>query len=371
MQSHNRDKLYGQTRTYGEVYFEMMQLMPQNFSYNFDLFHTRNHRAADCVCNSIRLSVLCQSKQTTMRITLVSFLSFILCYYSIYISIRISVASAKCIVDQQSLLLQLKNNLTFKPQSYSKLKLWNQSTACCSWSGVTCDKEGHVIGLDLSEESITGGFDNSSSLFSLRHLQKLNLAANNFNSSIPSGFGKLENLSYLNLSDARFVGQIPIEISQLTRLVTLDISIHYYSPGRELKLENPNLQSLLQNLTSIRQLYLDGANITAQGHEWSDALLLLPDLQELSMSNCNLSGPLDSSLSRLANLSIIILDGNNFSSPVPETFANFKNLTTLGLQSCTLTGKFPQKIFHIRKLSVINLSYNANFRGFFFFQTSL
>jgi hypothetical protein len=27
MQSHNRDKLYGQTRTYGEVYFEMMQLM--------------------------------------------------------------------------------------------------------------------------------------------------------------------------------------------------------------------------------------------------------------------------------------------------------------------------------------------------------
>jgi uncharacterized protein YjbI with pentapeptide repeats len=113
-------------------------------------------------------------------------------------------------------------------------------------------------------------------------------------------------------------------------------------------------------------LYLDGANITTQGHECRNALLLLPDLQQLSMSNCNLSGPLDSSLSRLANLSIIILDGNNFSSPVPETFANFKNLTTLGLQSCTLTGKFPQKIFHIRKLSVINLSYNANFRVFFF-----
>ncbi|PNY04034.1 receptor-like protein kinase [Trifolium pratense] len=300
-----------------------------------------------------------------MRITLVSFLSFILCYYCIYISIQISVASAKCLVDQQSLLLQLKNNLTFKPQSSTKLKQWNQSTACCSWSGVTCDKEGHVIGLDLSKESITGGFDNSSSLFSLRHLQKLNLAANNFNSSIPSVFSKLENLTYLNLSDARFVGQIPIEISQLKRLVTLDISIHYYSPGREPKLENPNLQSLVQNLISIRQLYLDGVNITAQGHEWSNALLFLPDLQELSMSNCYLSGPLDSSLSRLANLSIIILDGNNFSSPVPETFANFKNLTTLGLQSCTLTGKFPQKIFHIRKLSVINLSYNANLHGFF------
>ncbi|KAG4940775.1 hypothetical protein JHK87_044646 [Glycine soja] len=65
--------------------------------------------------------------------------------------------------DQQSLLLQLKNNLTFKPEKYSnKLKMRNQSIYCCNWSGVTCDHEGHVIGLDLSGEFITGGFDDSS-----------------------------------------------------------------------------------------------------------------------------------------------------------------------------------------------------------------
>ncbi|KAG5099400.1 hypothetical protein JHK82_044452 [Glycine max] len=65
--------------------------------------------------------------------------------------------------DQQSLLLQLKNNLTFKPEKYSnKLKMRNQSIYCCNWSGVTCDHEGHAIGLDLSGEFITGGFDDSS-----------------------------------------------------------------------------------------------------------------------------------------------------------------------------------------------------------------
>jgi hypothetical protein len=91
------------------------------------------------------------------------------------------------------------------------------------------------------------------------------------------------------------VGQIPIEISQLTRLVTLDItSPSSYLLGQGLKLEKPNLHKFVQNLTSLRQLYIDG--IQAHGKEWSKALLPLHDLQILSMSFCDLSGSLDSSL---------------------------------------------------------------------------
>ena len=301
-----------------------------------------------------------------MRITLLSLFFFLPCYYFIYITFQIPVASAKCLDDQQSLLLQLKNNLTFKLENSNKLKLWNSSIDCCDWIGVDCDNNGFVIGLDLSGELISGGFDNRSSLFSLQSLQKLNLASNYFNSVIPSGFNKLVMLSYLNLSYANFVGQIPVEISQLTRLVTLDLSSpSSYFLGQGLKLENPNLQSLVRNLTSIRQLYLDGVIINAQGREWSNVLLPLRGLEELTMSNCNLTGPLDSSLSRLENLSIIILDGNNFSSPVPETFFNFRNLTTISLESCGLTGTFPQKIFQIGTLSFIDLSFNYNLHGSF------
>ncbi|XP_058734536.1 receptor-like protein 43 [Vicia villosa] len=141
-------------------------------------------------------------------------LSFLLSYFFIYHTF----ASAKCLQDQQSLLLQLKNNFTFDPQFSTKLKLWNENTACCNWSGVTCNNEGHVIGLDLSQESIYGGFDDSSTLFSLQYLQKLNLAYNYFNSSIPSGFRKLATLNYLNLSNSHVVRNIPMEISKLTRL---------------------------------------------------------------------------------------------------------------------------------------------------------
>ncbi|KAL1367795.1 hypothetical protein AAHE18_02G076200 [Arachis hypogaea] len=281
--------------------------------------------------------------------------------------ISICVVAGLCVKDEQQLLLQLKNNLTFNFNSgrSSKLNVWNQSIGCCNWSGVTCNDEGYVIGLDLSGESITGGFNDSSSLFGLQHLQKLNLAANNFNSMIPSAFGLLDKLTYLNLSHAGFVGQIPIEISQLTRLVTLDISSVAYFEGQYLKLENPNLRMLIRNLSSIRQLYLDGVIMTSQAEEWCNALLFLPNLQELSMSHCNLSGPLNSSLTSLENLSVIRLDRNNFSSPVPETFATLKNLTILSLSVCRLTGVFPQKIFQVRTLSFIDISYNSNLQGSF------
>ncbi|XP_058768690.1 receptor-like protein 32 [Vicia villosa] len=301
-----------------------------------------------------------------MRITILPLFSFFVFYNYIFLSFQISVAYTKCLEDQHSLLLQLKNNLIYNHENSTKLKLWNQNIGCCNWSGVSCDREGHVIGLDLSEESISGGIDNSSSLFSFQRLQKLNLAYNNFSSLIPSGLGKLEKLTYLNLSNAGFAGQIPLEISQLTRLVTLDISFpNSYFTRQRLKFEKPNLQKFVQNLTGLRKLYLDGVLIHARGKEWSNALSPLHDLQELSMSYCDLSGPLDSSLTKLENLSVIILDGNNFSSPVPETFVNFKNLTILCLASCDLSGTFPQKIFQIGKLSVIDLLFNDNLHGSF------
>lgn len=91
------------------------------------------------------------------------------------------------------------------------------------------------------------------------------------------------------------MGQISIEISQMTRLVTLDISW--------LELENQNLQKLVQNLADIKQLYLDGENFIVSEHEWWSGLLSLHDLQELSMPLCHVSGPLDPSLARLENLS--------------------------------------------------------------------
>lgn len=219
--------------------------------------------------------------------------------------------------------------------------------------------QGHVIALDLSQESISGGIENLSSLFKL---QSLNLAYNGFHSGIPPEFQKLKNLRYLNLSNAGFEGKIPIEISYLTKLVTLDLSSTVTSQ-HALKLEMPNIAMLVQNFTEIKVLHLDGIAISAKGKVWSHALSSLTNLQVLSMPSCNLSGPLDSSLAKLQSLSILQLDQNNLASPVPESLGSLSNLTILQLSGCGLNGVFPKIIFQIPSLQVIDVSDNPSLNG--------
>ncbi|KAL2330686.1 hypothetical protein Fmac_018267 [Flemingia macrophylla] len=278
----------------------------------------------------------------------------------IYLNINIYVVTCQCLDNQQSLLLHLKDNLTFNPATSKKLVQWKQSSDCCQWSGVTCSM-GRVIGLDLSEEFLSGGLNNSS-LFNLQYLQNLNLAHNDFNSSVPFKFDMLKNLKILNLSNAGFYGQIPAQISHLTNLTTLDLSTSLTSRNI-LKLQKPNIGVFLQNLKNITELYLDGVRVSAKGKEWCDAVSAFQKLKVLSMSACNISGPIDSSLATLQGLSVIRLNLNNISSQVPEFFANFSNLNILELSSCGLSGRFPKGIFQLQTVSVLDISNNLDLHG--------
>ncbi|XP_058214306.1 receptor-like protein 33 [Rhododendron vialii] len=285
--------------------------------------------------------------------------------FTIFCSITIPV-HGKCLKDQKSLLLQLKNNLQFDLDFSVKLVTWAQSNDCCQWNGVTCDHFGRVIGLDLNTESISGGLNDSSSLFGLKFLEKINMANNSFNfAEIPSSFGVLTNLKYLNLSNTQFVGQIPMEFSRLTRLVKLDLSNHYAFNSNGIRIDNPNLFTLFRNLGGLTELYLDGVNISTNGYEWGQAISSsLPNLRVLSLSDCLLSGPIDSSLQNLQYLSEINLAQNNLLSPVPGFFANFPNLTVLILSFSELYGTFPDFIFQqVQTLETLDLSGNKLLNG--------
>ncbi|KAM1457619.1 hypothetical protein ACFX13_035634 [Malus domestica] len=298
-----------------------------------------------------------------MKTPLLSWLFLLrICYVSL--TFHTFVVSTQCPGDQQSLLLHLKNTLTFDPATSQKLVNWNNGSDYCSWEGVSC-KKGCVSNLDLSSEAITGGLDNSSSLFRLKSIDNLNLAYNNFKyTQIPSEFKQLTGLSNLNLSNAGFAGQVPIEISHLTRLVTLDLSTFYFPGTPSLNLERPNLNVFIRNFPELVELYLDGVNISALGNEWCQAISSsLPKLRVLSLSTCNLSGPIDSSLLKLQSLSVIHIDNNNLSTQVPEFFSNFPNLTSLGIMNSGLYGAFPKKIFQVPTLQAVDLSGNPQLQG--------
>ncbi|KAH7866180.1 hypothetical protein Vadar_016770 [Vaccinium darrowii] len=289
----------------------------------------------------------------------------ILCWLFL-IPIFIISVSGQCLHEQKSLLLQLKNNLTFNSSISTKLTNWNQTLDCCKWKGVACDHNGYIAGLDLNSEKISNGIGYSSTLFSLRYLETLNLANNSLNSApIPSNIGNLKNLEHLNLSNSGFSGQIPVGLSLLTRLVVLDLSTPYFLGTPTLRVGNPNLSTLFGNLSGVKELYLDGVNVSANGYEWGQAISTsMPNLRVLSLSNCYLSGPIDSSLQKLHNLSEINLSSNNLTSQVPGFFANFRNLTVLRLSSSNLNGTFPENIFHqIPTLKTVNLASNELLNG--------
>ncbi|KAL7136194.1 hypothetical protein ABFS83_10G013100 [Erythranthe nasuta] len=287
---------------------------------------------------------------------------FFLVLLSIYsINNLSSLVFGQCLEDQKYLLLGLKSNLIFNSSTSNKLVEWNRSTDCCSWNGVECDAAGHVISLQLDHESISGGIEDSEYLFRLTYLERLNLAFNHFNGTeIPKGIHNLTELTHLNLSTAGFSGQVPFEILGLRKLTSLDLSW-----GHEpIKLENPDLKMLVQNLTGLKELYLESVDISATGSEWCQVISSsLPDLRILSLRHCYLSGPIDSSLAKLRSLSVLRLNGNNLSSSVPTFFANFSKLTTLTLFNCYLHGSFPQKVFQIPSLQNIDLAGNEFLSG--------
>ncbi|XVE81268.1 hypothetical protein DITRI_Ditri15bG0050000 [Diplodiscus trichospermus] len=241
---------------------------------------------------SIPPIISCESKQNmkTLHILISLFLPSLF-LLSCSLSPVLSLSSPhthlqnQCLDDQKFALLQLHNDLYYAPNFTfsSKAKLWDLNIDCCTWKGITCVALGHVIGVDLSYKNLSGSFN---SIFNLHHLQRLNLAGNNFNTTLfQYEFDKLSNLTHLNLSNSCFYGQIPVEISYLTRLVSIDLSnqdscywryqeiiypcYHCYDPlpsefQQPLKLRNPDFKTLIKNLSHLKELYLDSVNISTQ-----------------------------------------------------------------------------------------------------------
>ncbi|KAJ4953622.1 hypothetical protein NE237_030454 [Protea cynaroides] len=258
---------------------------------------------------------------------------------------------------RKSALLQLKQKHYYLSDTLpdyfdndDPLNSWKPDSDCCFWDGITCDgNNGHVVGLDLSDLSLTGSIHSNSCLFHLHHLQMLNLSMNDFDYFAPSGFHILSR------------GQVPSEFSKLTKLVSLDLSRNYKS-----RLEIPNLGVFVQNLSSMRKLRLDGVNLsTQQNRYWCRNLsFALPNLQVLSMRGCSLTSPLDSSISNLHFLSELYLDFNsNLSSTVPTSLMNLTSLTVLSLSYCGFHGDFPANVFLQPNLKCIDLGENSLLSG--------
>ena len=163
---------------------------------------------------------------------------------------------------------------------------------------------GHVIELDLNCSWLFGTIHSNTTLFLLPHLQRLNLAFNNFyGSSISAGFGQFSSLTHLNLFNSGFSGLISPEISHLSNLVSFDLS---WNSNTEFAPHGFN--SLVQNLTKLQKLHLQGTSISLV---FPNSLLNQSSLISLDLHFCVLHWRFLDHDIHLPKLEVLDLSGNN------------------------------------------------------------
>jgi len=259
-------------------------------------------------------------------------------------NLNILVVTCHCLHHDQFLLLQLKQNLVFNPNTSTKLVHWNESSDCCQWNGVTCSM-GHVTGLDLSEEFISGELHNST-LFQLHHLLHLNLAYNDFSSSIPLNFDKLKNLRSLNFSSCRLSGHFPKGIFQIQTLNVLDVS-----NNKDLHGALPNFH---EDAVLLHTMNLSNTNFSGK---LPGSISNLKQLSVLDLSNCQFIETLPISMSELTQLVYLDLSFNKFTGSLPS-FRMVKNLRYLSLAHNSFTGTISTHFEGLENLLIINLGDN-------------
>lgn len=227
------------------------------------------------------------------------------------------------------------------------------------WTGVVCsNRTSHVITLKINSQKystagagvgVIGG-EIRSSLLTLRHLKRLNLAENDFGGEpIPEFIGALGSLTHLLLSYSNFGGRIPPHLGNLSNLITLHINNYFFDPQIS-QLISPHL-AWVSRLWKLQDLSMAGVDLST-AVDWVDALSMLPSLTNLLLSSCGLSNTMPPPLhSNLTSLEILDLSYNMFNTLEASFFVwGLPSLQHLAMVNCSIHGPFPDAIGNLTSL---------------------
>ncbi|GKV15106.1 hypothetical protein SLEP1_g25907 [Rubroshorea leprosula] len=220
--------------------------------------------------------------------------------------------------------------------------------------------------LDLSQNYNLGGNLLESNRSST--LEYLNLANTNFSGELPHSIGNLKFLKKLNLDSCQFYGSIPRSLANLTELTDLSLDANNFGDLHNNCFTGPIDHVEMPNLI-LQQVYLSNNEISGS---IPSSFFDLVNLTNVDLSSNNLSGTITANmLSKLVNLWDLDLSDNSFLSLSNNGTAvnySFPNLRSLNFSSCNIH-KFPSflsKAESLRELDISNSEISGSIPSSFF-----
>ncbi|KAL3564753.1 hypothetical protein D5086_032799 [Populus alba] len=200
------------------------------------------------------------------------------------------------------------------------------------------EKLPHLKHLDLWANYLSGNIPPE---WANTKLEFLCVGVNRLTGKIPSYLGRITTLSYLSIQNNMFSGTVPPELGGLVNLENLTLSANYLTG---------ELPPALTNLTGLKELRLSSNNFTGR---IPDFIQSWKQLDRLEIQAGGFTGPIPSSISLLTNLtdlkiSNLLGDGSEF--PNLESIAGIQDLR---LSNCNLSGNFPIYLTRMAQLKVL------------------
>ncbi|KAL9143936.1 hypothetical protein ABFS82_14G266600 [Erythranthe guttata] len=246
--------------------------------------------------------------------------------------------------DEVQALLSIKT--AFQNSNTRIFDSWESETLACNFSGITCDSNGYVKEIELSNQNLTGSLP-LSSICQLHSLEKLSLGFNNLSGGVGRDLGKCFSLKYLDLGNNFFTGLFP-DISAMSGLVSLYANCSGFSgtfPWYSLR-----------NMTNLQVLSL-GDN-PFDRTPFPPVILNLTKLNWLYLSNCSIEGKIPDEIGNLVELIDLELSQNYITGEIPAGITKLNKLWQLELYWNDLTGELPFGLRNLTNLEFFDASTN-------------
>ncbi|KAL3941711.1 MAG: hypothetical protein SGARI_000509 [Bacillariaceae sp.] len=233
--------------------------------------------------------------------------------------------------------------------------------------GVECDSTGRVIGLDLSNNNLSG-YHIPEEIKHFGKLQKLHLHRNNLGGALPYYMKDMKSLTSIALMDAGLVGTVPDWFGDMTQLTTLALgqndfhgsipsSLEKLSDMRILGLDGLGLSGSItpvKGLHNLEALYLEDNNLSGDlnWYTW-------PAIRELDLSNNLLDGSIPSSIFQSKHLTVFDIHKNMMYGNFPDDIVSQESLEYISMQHNSITGTVSDRIGYLKNLKHLDISFNG------------